>query len=177
MALKVVMKLLPEVGMLTHREAVAPDVDDVAVRKETFNERRGHDFIAEDLAPILEALVAGEHGGSMLVAAAHELEEMHGARARHGEIADLVDDQKGWIGQRLHPVQELAGPVGFLEAHDEIGEGAIVDTASALGRGDRQADGQVCLAHTGGVEEDDILLAFDEPSVERLSICSLFSDG
>ena len=71
------MELLPEVGVLAHAVAVAADVDDVAVVKQAVDERGCHDFIAEDLAPFLEALVAGEHGGSMLVAAAHELEEVH----------------------------------------------------------------------------------------------------
>src|SRR5690606_40246716 len=87
-------KLLPEIGMSTHAEAVAADVDDVAVMEEPVDQRRGHDFIAEDFAPLLEALVAGMHGGSMLVPASHELEEVHGAGPRDRQIADLIDDQK-----------------------------------------------------------------------------------
>jgi len=49
-----VVELLPEIGVLTHPEAVAPDVDDVAVVQEAIDKSGGHDFVAEDLAPPLE---------------------------------------------------------------------------------------------------------------------------
>ncbi len=56
--------------------------------------RTGHDFVAEDFAPFLEALVAGEHRRRVLVAAAHELEEKHRSGTADWEISDFVDDQK-----------------------------------------------------------------------------------
>jgi len=43
----------------------------------------------------------GEHGGDSFVAAAHELEEEHGAGAGDGQIADLVDDEERRMGQDL----------------------------------------------------------------------------
>jgi hypothetical protein len=89
----------------------------------------GHDLVAEDLTPVLEALVAGEHGGSVLVAPAHELEEVHRTGARDRQVADLVDDQERGMGERLHPVEELAGGVRLLEARDQVGQGAVVDAA------------------------------------------------
>lgn len=62
--------------MLTHPEAVAPDIDDVAVVDEPIDQGARHDVVAEDLTPLVEALVAREDRGAGLVAAAHELETM-----------------------------------------------------------------------------------------------------
>ena len=62
MALRDLVKLLPEVGVLTHAEAVAADVDDVAMVQEPVDQRSGHDFVAKDLAPFFKALVARKYG-------------------------------------------------------------------------------------------------------------------
>ena len=64
--------------MLTKPIAVASDVDDVTVMHEAIDEGRGHDIIAEDLAPLLEAFVAREDRGRVFVPPRHELEEEHG---------------------------------------------------------------------------------------------------
>ena len=46
-----------EVAVLAHPVAVAADVDDVAVVvQQAVDESRGHDLVAEDAAPFLEAL-------------------------------------------------------------------------------------------------------------------------
>src|SRR6266487_3407529 len=98
------LEQLLEVSVLTHAEAVAPDVDDMAVVHEAVDQGAGHDVVAEDLAPILEAFVAREHGGGPLVAAAHELEEEHGAGACDREVAELVE------GHDLLEVNVLESP-------------------------------------------------------------------
>ncbi len=68
-----------EFGVMTHPEAVASDVDDVAVMDEAVDECSGHDFVAQDFAPFLEPFVGSEHGRGVLVASIDELEEEHGA--------------------------------------------------------------------------------------------------
>ena len=62
------MERQPQLGVLAHAVAVAADVDDVAVVKDSVDERRRHDAVAHDLTPLLEALVGREHGGGALVA-------------------------------------------------------------------------------------------------------------
>ena len=47
------MERLPQLGVLAHAVAVAADVDDVAVVKDSVDERRRHDVVAHDLAPVL----------------------------------------------------------------------------------------------------------------------------
>ena len=73
------MEGFTEFGVVTHPVAVAADVDDVAVMDEAVDECSGHDFVAQDFAPLLEAVVGREDRGGELVAAVDELEEEHGA--------------------------------------------------------------------------------------------------
>ena len=42
------MERLPQLGVLAHAVAVAADVDDVAVVKDSVDERRRHDVVAHD---------------------------------------------------------------------------------------------------------------------------------
>lgn len=86
------MQFFPQISVVPHSEAVAADVDNVAVVEQSVDQRRGHHFIAEDVAPFLKALVTGQHRRRMFVAAAHELKEVHGPGARDRQVADLVDD-------------------------------------------------------------------------------------
>ena len=56
------MKESSQLGVLAQAIAVPPDVDDVTVVDQAIDQGRGHDVVAKDLAPFIEALVAGEHG-------------------------------------------------------------------------------------------------------------------
>ena len=54
------MEGLPELGVLAHAIAVAADGDEVAVVDEAIDQRRRDHVIAEDVAPLLEALIRRE---------------------------------------------------------------------------------------------------------------------
>ena len=54
--------------MVPHPVAVSPNIDDMAVVDEPVDQGTGHDFIAEDFAPLLEALVRGKDCSRVLVA-------------------------------------------------------------------------------------------------------------
>src|SRR5690606_28776573 len=148
-----------ELGVVAHAVAVAADAHDVAVVEQAVDQRGRHDLVAKDLAPLLEALVAGEHGRGRLVAPGHELEEEHGPGAAHWQIADLVHHEDGRVGEHLEPLLELARGLRLFQAGDEVGERAVVDAPAALGCGNGAADGQVGLADAGRAEEDHVLLA------------------
>ena len=45
------MEHFREFGVMTHAVAVAADVDDVTVVQQPVDECRGHDLVAQDLAP------------------------------------------------------------------------------------------------------------------------------
>ena len=98
-----------QVSVVPHPKAVAPDVDDVTVMDEPVDQRRRHHVVAEDLAPFLEALVRGQHGGCVFVATGHELKEEHRPRASDGEVADLIDDQQ-------RPTPSTRGASALLQA-------------------------------------------------------------
>src|SRR5439155_16319145 len=102
---------------------------DVAVMDKAVDQRAGHDVVAEDLAPLLEAFVRREHGGGVLVAAANELEEQHRTNATDGQIADLVDDHEAGKDESPEPMAQPAGLLGVLERGDQVGKRGVVDAA------------------------------------------------
>src|SRR5664280_1062471 len=57
-------------------------------------QRGGDNGIAEHLAPLGEAAVAGQDHGAALVAGVDQLEEQVARGGAQGDVADLVDDQK-----------------------------------------------------------------------------------
>ena len=162
--------------MLAHPVAVAADVDDMAVMQQAIDERSGHeasspkiwphrsghDLVAQDLAPLLEAFIGGQHSGCALIAPVDELEEEHGAGLADRQVADLVDDQERRIGEDLEAASQLAGGLGFFERGDEVGQSAVVDSAPALSRGNGEADREMRLADARRAEEDDVFLTLQE---------------
>jgi site-specific DNA recombinase len=77
-------------GVSTEDRLRSLHIDQVAVMQHSVDEGRSHDVIAEDLAPLLEALVGGQHGGGMLIAPIHELEEEHRAGMVDRQVADFI---------------------------------------------------------------------------------------
>ena len=140
---------LGELNVAAHPVAVAADVDDVAAVEQPVQQCGGHDLVVQDLSPLLEALVRGDDGRGMLVAAVDELEEQDGAAAGDREVADLVHDQERGVGEGLEAVVEPSGGLGFLKRVDEFRQRSVVDPAPALGRGDGQTDREVRLARAG----------------------------
>lgn len=62
--------------------------------QESVEDGGGKDVVAEDCAPFGEVFVAGDDGGSFLLASADQLEEHVGFVAVEPEVADFVDDQQ-----------------------------------------------------------------------------------
>lgn len=78
------------------------------------------------------------------------------------------------MGQRLQALCEATGSLGFLERFDQVCERAIVHAPAVLGRGDRQADGEMRFADTRWTQEDHVLLPFDKAELmERIDLLSL----
>ena len=73
--------------------ALAFEGDHVGVVDEAVDERGGDHGVAEDLAPGLEAAVAGDDDRAAFVAARDEREEQVGGLAFERQVADLVDDR------------------------------------------------------------------------------------
>ena len=73
------------------------------------------DAVSEDLSPLIEAHVGGQHRWGMFVATAHELEGQHRAGLADGDLADLVDDHQGVEIRDIltHLVRIGRAPPGF----------------------------------------------------------------
>ena len=63
------------------------------------------------------------------------------------------------MSQDLEAASQLPGELGFFERGNEVGQGAVVDPAPALSRGNGEADGQVSLPNAGRPEEHHVLLS------------------
>ena len=69
------------------------------------------DLVVEDLAPIHEALVAGDDEAGPLVAPDQQPEEEAGLLPRERQVPELVEDQDARIGQlRQDPVEAVLMP-------------------------------------------------------------------
>src|SRR5690606_29499525 len=152
---------------MAHAVGVAADVDDMAVVQESVDQGGSHDLVAEDLSPLLEALVRREHGRSALVAPGDHLEEEHRPGTGDRQVTDLVDDQHGGVGEHLHALGKSAGGLSFLQRCDQVGERPVIDAAPGLSGGNGEADSQVRLADAWRAEKDDVLLALDEAELMK----------
>src|SRR2546425_5785052 len=80
---------------LAEAVALAFERDHGRVVDESVDQGGGDHGVAEDLAPLLEAAVAGDDDRAALVAAGDQGEEEGGGPALQGEGGELVDDQEG----------------------------------------------------------------------------------
>jgi hypothetical protein len=128
----------------------------VGVVDQSVDEGGGDHGVAEDLAPGLEAAVAGDDDRAAFVAAGDEREEQVGGLALEREIADLVDDQQPVAVQAAQFVVEAVAVLCLLEAVDPLlggrEQGAVPGLAGLDGQGDRE----VGLAGAGRAEEADV---------------------
>ena len=165
------MKAAGQLGMLAEPVAVPADVDDVTVVHEAIDQGGRHYLIAEDLAPLFEALIAREDGGGVFVPAREQLEEEHGSRARDREVADLVDDHQAGEDERAEAMREAAARLRFFQRVQEIGERREVDAPPMLGCRDRETQREVRLPDARRSKQHHILLALDEAErVETLDL-------
>src|SRR5262249_18418116 len=134
------VKATSEFGVLTEPIAVAPDVDDVTVMHEAVDERRGHDLVAENLAPLLEALVRRQDRRGRFVAAAEELKEEHRPRPRDRQVADFVDHHQTREDKGAEAMCQPARALRVFERVEEIGQRREVDAPAALRRRDGETE-------------------------------------
>lgn len=93
--------------MLAEPVAVAAHVDEVAVVDQAVDQGGRHDLVVEDLAPVLEALVPGEHGAGMLVLARKEQRMDEPRKARIRDIKARVSsmlEERGTVPETDSPV-------------------------------------------------------------------------
>ena len=103
--------------------ALAFEGDDVGVVNEPVDEGGGDHRVAEDLAPGLEAAVAGDDDRAALVAAGNQREEQVRCLPFQGQVADLVDDDQAVALQPFELVIEGVAVLGGLEVRTTVWSG------------------------------------------------------
>ena len=81
-------------------------MNDDGVVKQSVQQRRGDDRIAENLAPFGEAAIGGQDHRASLVAGVDQLEEQVAGAGADGEIADLIDDQQRGAAQEANALAQ-----------------------------------------------------------------------
>ena len=87
----------------------------MGVVDEAVDERGGDHGVTEDLAPGLEAAVAGDDDRAALVAARDQGEEQVRGLALQWQVADLVDDEQAVALQAPQLGVECVAVLGLLE--------------------------------------------------------------
>lgn len=124
--------------------------------------RVGERVVAEDLAPMVKALVGGHDDGFPFVSHRYELKQQVRIFLIDGEEADFVDDEDGIGEVELQPFRQLVLRLRPFQVGDEVAARDEVRAVMAFGRGHPDRDGEVGLARSGRAEEDDVPGLLDE---------------
>ena len=124
---------------------------------------RGQHRVAEDLAPVQEALVRRQDNGGALVSPGNETKEQAGLLPVHGQVPDLVEHQDLGIGQLLQRQVQPLFLGGLLQLRHQLLQGQEQDPVTRLRGLHRQGDGQVGLAHPRRPQQQDVLRPAHEP--------------
>src|SRR5512145_2396584 len=103
--------------------ALPLDVDGSRVMEQPVEDRGGEDLVVEDLAPVDEALVAGDDEAGPFVASDEEAEEQARLLAGQRQVAELVQDQHARIGELLQGPLESVLVAGTDQAPHQALEG------------------------------------------------------
>ena len=90
------------------------------------------------------------------------------ASFRHGQVAELVDDEKsGLADAREFPVEPVL-LLGAAQTHEQSGRGEEAHRDAPLAGEPSDRDGQVALAGADGPVEHEVLASGDEVEVLEL---------
>ena len=93
---------------------------------------RGHDRVAEHVAPVTERLIRGQQNAAAFVTCGNDLEQQMGGARRHRQVAELVDDEQLRLDQTLKTRVPLLGPMGPHQGGHQHRGGDETDTAILL---------------------------------------------
>ena len=88
-----------------------PDGQHLAVMQQPVQDGRGHDPVAEHVAPVTERLIRGQQNAAAFVTCGNDLEQQMGGARRHRQVAELVDDEQLRFDQTLKTRVPLLGPM------------------------------------------------------------------
>ena len=89
--------------------------------------------------------------------------------ARERQVAQFGEDQELGVRELLEAALQTILVAGTHQTPHEGFEREEEDRVAGLHRLDAQGDGDVCLAHPGRAEQDDVLVALDEAQTGELA--------
>jgi hypothetical protein len=137
----------------------------------------GDHGVAEDLAPGLEASVAGDHDRAALVAARDEREEQVGSVAFERQVADLVDDEQAVALESAELIVERVAVLRLLEAVDPLLGGGEADAVAGLARPHPKAIERCVSPVPGGPMKQTLACSSIQASWARWKISGFSAPG
>ena len=137
--------------------------------QEAVENRRGQHLIVEDVAPIAEALVAGDDETRTFVAAHQSPEEQARFLPREWQRPERVENQQARVDQLLErPLEPMLVPRPHEPRHQRL-NGEQEHREAGLDRFDAQRDAEMCLAHPGRAQEHDVLGALEKAQARQFA--------
>ena len=138
-------------------------------------ERRGDGGgVAEQLPPVVDRPVRGEHRGGAFVAPHDELEQVLGGGVGQLAHTEVVDDEQGHAGQLDQVALAGVGERGLGELPEEGVRLAVDDAVALLDGGASEGLGKMALARTGRADQQDVLALGDETRGGELEVLAIF---
>ena len=148
--------------MLAQSVAGALDLHHDGVVQEAVEERGCDDLVAEHVAPLGEAAIAGEDHGAALVAGVDQLEKQVAGAGADRQVADLVGDQERGPAEKPYTLTQRALAFGPRQRGDNVGERGEVDAAPGADRLNAEGNGEMGLAGAGRPKQVQHLVAADK---------------
>ncbi|MDB5076218.1 MAG: hypothetical protein JWO42_2397, partial [Chloroflexi bacterium] len=140
---------LEESGPLLYAVALAGDADHIRVVQEAIENGAGEHVVADRLAPVAEALVAGQHAGPALVARVDQVEEELHLFGGEVGIADLIQDQELRSRVGAQAGGQVAAVLGRVQVIEQAGHGGVADGVPGVECVPGQGGGEMGLADPG----------------------------
>jgi len=138
------------VSAVSQAVAVTADGDGGGVMEESIQQCGGQDGIGEEVAPCGIGFAGSEDDGfALVVAFGDDLEEEGGVVLFKGEVTDFVEEEQ--VGTCERVLEDMESVSLFCDTRfcDEVMKGDEVDAMAGLQGFEREAHGQVGLAHAG----------------------------
>lgn len=108
--------------------------------------RRRHAFALEDLAPIAEGQVAGNHQASAFVAVGEDLEQQLRSRPAERQVTQLIHDQQIELVELVQEAVQGVVLLGFFQAIHQSRGGEELGLITRPTRGQAQSNCDMRLA-------------------------------
>ena len=128
----------------------------------------GEGRIADDLVPVLDRKLAGDHGRAAPVPILHDLQEVAPLLGGHGRKSPVVEDQQLDARQAFEQPGVMAVAAGKRERIEQPRQALIEDRAIVPTGLVTERAGNPTLADAGRADDEQVLVPFDPLAGDEL---------